>query len=254
MSLAVYPAIKLGNNQEKIKRSISRLTTGLNILAGATSGELAQGISLQAEGKSNLKVVSTTQVGLDLLKNAESALLELAALATRLREIGIADTVSSNSASDTAALNAEAIAVSDSIDDIVSTAKFHDLVILSTGARTLATVKDAEGNTTTIKTTAGITATNITDATNSNTTADTAIGEIETSLGHVAGHINSLGAYQNTANALASIELESAAKLMDTNFALETAKLMKKTLIQKYATSMVAKANEIEENKKLLIL
>ena len=83
------------------------------------------------------------------------------------------------------------------------------------------------GNTTTIKTTAGITATNITDATNSNTTADTAIGEIETSLGHVAGHINSLGAYQNTANALASIELESAAKLMDTNFALETAKLMK---------------------------
>ena len=41
---------------------------------------------------------------------------------------------------------------------------------------------------------------------------------------------------------------------MDTNFALETAKLMKKNLIQKYATSMVAKANEIEENKKLLIL
>jgi len=254
MSLALYPAIKLGDNQEKIRRSISRLTTGLNILAGATSGDLAEGVSLHAEGKSNQKVVSTTKVGLDLLKTAESALLELAALATRLREIGIADTVSSNSASDTAALNAEAIAVSDSIDDIVSTAKFHNLAILSTSARTLATVKDVGGNTTTIKTTAGITATNISDATNSNTTADTAIGEIETSLGHVAGHINSLDAYQNTASALASIELESAAKLMDTNFALETAKLMKKTLIQKYATSMVAKANEIEENKKLLIL
>ena len=74
--------------------------------------------------------------------------------------------------------------MSDSIDDIVSTAKFHNLAILSTSARTLATVKDVGGNTTTIKTTAGITATNITDATNSNTTADTAIGEIETSLGH----------------------------------------------------------------------
>ena len=33
---------------------------------------------------------------LDLLKTAESALIELAALATRLREIGIADTNSSN--------------------------------------------------------------------------------------------------------------------------------------------------------------
>ena len=153
--------------KKRLRRSISRLTTGLNILAGATSGELAEGISLNADGKSNQKVVSTTQVGLDLLKTAESALIELAALATRLREIGIADTVSSNSASDTAALNAEAIAVSDSIDDIVSTAKFHNLAILSTSARTFATVKDAEGNTTTIKTTAGITATNITDATGS---------------------------------------------------------------------------------------
>ena len=41
---------------------------------------------------------------------------------------------------------------------------------------------------------------------------------------------------------------------MDTNFALETAKLMKNTLIQKYATSMLPKANEVEENKKILIL
>ena len=157
-----------------------------------------------------------------MLRTAEAALLELAALATRLREIGIADDNSSNSASDTAALNADAIAVSDSIDAIVSTAKFHNIAILGTSAKSFSIVKDVGGNTTTIKTTEGIAATNISDATNSNTTADTAIGEIETSLGHVAGHINSLDAYQNTANALASIELESAAKLMDTNFALET--------------------------------
>ena len=162
MSLALYPAIKLGDNQEKIRRSISRLTTGLNILAGATSGDLAEGVSLHAEGKSNQKVVSTTKVGLDLLKTAESALIELAALATRLREIGISDTVSSNSASDTAALNAEAIAVSDSIDDIVATAKFHNLAILSTSARTVATVKDVGGNTTTIKTTQHTTSSSLT--------------------------------------------------------------------------------------------
>ena len=83
MSLAIYPAIKLGENQEKIRRSISRLTTGLNILAGGTSGDFAEGLSLKAEGKSNQKVISTTKVGLDLLKTAESALIELASLATR---------------------------------------------------------------------------------------------------------------------------------------------------------------------------
>ena len=254
MSLALYPSIKLGQTEEKIRRSISRLTTGLNIIAGGTSGDFAQGIEYNKEAKSNKQVVSSANVGLDLLTTAESALLELSALATRLREIGIADTNTTNSAGDTAALNAEAIAVSDTIDDIVSSLKFHTLAVFSTSAKTYNVVKDLDANTTTIKTTAGITATNISDATNSNTTADTAITEITTSLGHVAGGINSLGAYKNIANAMSSIELQSAARLMDTNFALETAKLMKNTLIQKYATAMVSKANAIEDNKKVLIL
>ena len=178
MSLALYPSIKLGATEQKIRRSISRLTTGLNILAGGTSGDFAQGIEFSKEARSNKAVVSTTQVGLDLLRTAESALVELAALATRLREIGIADTNSTNSASDTAALNAEAISVSDSIDDIVSTLKFHSVALLGTSDTSFNIVKNLDGETTSVKTTAGITATNITDATNSNTTADTALTEI----------------------------------------------------------------------------
>ena len=67
------------------------------------------------------------------------------ALTTRLREIGIADDNSSNSASDTAALNADAIAVSDSIDAIVSTAKFHNIAILGTSAKSFSIVKDLDG-------------------------------------------------------------------------------------------------------------
>ena len=254
MSLALYPAIKLGQTEEKVRRSISRLTTGLNILAGGTSGDFAQGIEFSKEARSNRAVVSSTQVGLDLLTTAESALVELAALATRLREIGIADTNSTNSTSDTAALNAEAISVSDTIDNIVSTLKFHSLAVLGTSAKTFNVVDAVDGGTTSVKTTVGITATNISDATNSNTTADTALTEINTSLGHVAGGISALGAYGNISSALESIELQTAAKLMDTNFAVETAKLLKNTLIQKYATSMVTKANQSEENKKLLIL
>ena len=254
MSLALYPSIKLGATEQKIRRSISRLTTGLNILAGGTSGDFAQGIEFSKEARSNKAVVSTTQVGLDLVRTAESALVELAALATRLREIGIADTNSTNSASDTAALNAEAISVSDSIDDIVSTLKFHSVALLGTSDTSFNIVKNLDGETTSVKTTAGITATNITDATKSNTTADTALTEINTSLGHVAGGITALAAYGNISSAMASIELQTAARLMDTNFALETAKLMKNTLIQKYATSSVSKANEIEDDKRILIL
>ena len=151
-------------------------------------------------------------------------------------------------------MNAEAKSVSDSIDDIVSTLKFHSVALLGTGDTSFNIVKNLDGATTSVKTTEGITATNITDATNSNTTADTALTEINTSLGHVAGGMTALAAYGNISSAMASIELQTAARLMDTNFALETAKLMKNTLIQKYATSSVSKANEIEDDKRILIL
>ena len=44
MSLALYPAIKLGETSDKVRRSISRLTTGLNILAGSPAGDMSQGV------------------------------------------------------------------------------------------------------------------------------------------------------------------------------------------------------------------
>ena len=76
MSIALYPALKIGQTEEKIRRSISRLSTGLNILAGGTSGDFL-GIKLQAEGVPN-KGNFYYQVGMDLLRTAEVALLELA--------------------------------------------------------------------------------------------------------------------------------------------------------------------------------
>ena len=111
MSLALYPAIKLGKTEQKIRESISRLSTGLNILAGGPSGGLTQGLALKAEAAAHKQIASSTSAAHDILLAAESALFELSSLATRLKQIGLADTDTTNSASDTAALNAEAVAV-----------------------------------------------------------------------------------------------------------------------------------------------
>ena len=46
-----------------------------------------------------------------------------------------------------------------------------------------------------------------------------------------------------------TIQLQSAARLMDTNFALETAKLLKNKLINKYANTMISEANNTEKDK-----
>ena len=254
MSLALYPAIKLGKTEQKIRESISRLSTGLNVLAGSASGDFTQGIALKTEAGAHKQVASATSAAGDMLLAAESALFELASLATRLKQIGLADTDTTNSASDTAALNAEAVAVSDTIDDIVTSLRFNNLAILGTSAKTFNIPKDVDANTTAIKTTDGITATNITDATGSNTTADTALNEIKESKGFVSGHLNSMLAYSDLSSSIEAIELQAAARLMDTKFATETAELFKNQLISKYAHSMISKGNESEKDKLLVII
>ena len=45
MSLALYPSIQLGKTEQRIRESISRLSTGLKILGGG--GDFAQGIGLR---------------------------------------------------------------------------------------------------------------------------------------------------------------------------------------------------------------
>lgn len=252
MSLALYPSIQLGKTEQRIRESISRLSTGLKILGGG--GDFAQGIGLKTESVSYKKLASVANVGNDILLAAETALVELASLATRLKEIGIADSDTTNSASDTAALNAEAIAVSDTIDDIVTSLNFNNLAVLDTSAKTFNIPKDVDANTTAIKTTDGITATNVSDATGADTTADTALDEITESMGFVAGHMRSMQAISNLSDSIQVIELQAAARLMDTNLALETAKLMKNQLISKYAHSMVSKANESERDKLNVII
>ena len=60
---------------------------------------------------------------------------------------------------------------------------------MGTSSKTLAVVKDQDGNTVAVKTTDGITATNVSDATGANNTADTLLGEITESLGDVSAGI-----------------------------------------------------------------
>ena len=151
-------------------------------------------------------------------------------------------------------MNAEAVAVSDTIDDIVTSLRFNNLAVLDTSAKTFNIPKDVGANTTSIKTTDGITATNISDATGSNTTADTALSEIKESMGFVSGHLKSMQAYSDLSNSMEVIELQAAARLMDTKFATETAELMKNQLINKYANLMVSKANESEKDNLLVII
>ena len=250
---SAIPIASLRKITRTLHDSISRVSTGLKIMGGGDAGSQSLANTLNSRAASFQAAENNTDSGISLLQLAESALLELNNLATRLKEIGVADTLSTNTTSDTAALNSEAVYVSDTIDSIVSSLTFNGINILATSSKTFAIGINDEGDTQTIQTTTGITATNINDATNANTSMDTTIGEITQSLGALSGSLTSLQAYQNVATTTQAHLIQAASNLQDTNFAEETAKITKQSLIRNYALAMVATANS-QELEKLKLL
>ena len=157
MTLALYPAIQLGKTEQGLE-SISRLSTGLNILGGG--GDLAQEIGLKTESQSYRRLASVANES--RYSTYRICISRISLLSKQTKRIN-SDTATTNSASDTAALNAEASAVSDTLDDIVTALNFNNIAVLGTSTKTFNVPKDVDGNTTAMKTTDGIAATNITD-------------------------------------------------------------------------------------------
>ena len=256
ISVPASSAIPIGSLRRLTRTlhdSISRVATGLRVLGGNDAGSQSLANTLNARAEWFKAVETNTASGLTLLNLAESALLELNSLATRLKEVGIADTQTYNTASDTAALNSEAVYISDTIDSIVSSLTYNGVNVLGTSAKTFNIGVNDAGGTQQIKSTIGIAATDINDATNANNSMDTTIGEITQSLGSVAGSFTSLRAYQNVASTTAAHLIEAASNLQNTDFAEETARITKQSLIKNYALAMVATANA-EEMEKLKLL
>ena len=247
----IVPAFQTKNIQRSIRESISRISTGLNVIGGNKASYQTMANTLKAHGKSFEVAAVNSREGIDLLTLAETAVTEINNLATRLRELSIESTKDTITTNETAALSAESISVSDTIDSIVTSLTFNDINILGTSSKTFNVAIDDEGNTSTIKTTDGISATNVTVVPTVTTTADTTISEVTTSLGNIAGSLQSLMAYQNIASTSAAQLLEAAANLEDTDFAAETAKLTKNSILNNYALAMVAHGNQTEKDKLL---
>ena len=110
-------------------------------------------------------------------------------------------------------------------------------------------VNDA-GGTATVGTATSILVTNtdqITGAYGVDGSADSALGQIAESLGNVAAGMVSLKGYQAVASNTAANLKAAAARIQDTDYALETANLTKAAILNQSAMAMVAQANQAQQ-------
>jgi flagellin len=239
--------------RHQMNESIARLSTGIRSMYGGDAAGQSIANSLGAKGASFAVAARNAEDGISFLQAAESLLLEVAALTTRLRELGIQyankDLLTTT---DEAALDAEAIAIGDAIDGIADNVKFNGTQLIGSvaggGAITIG-IND-QGNTATVGTATTISITNtdnITGANGVDGSADSALGEIAKSLGNVAAGMSALKGYQAVASASAANLKAAAARIQDTDYALETANLTKAAILNQSAMAMVAQANQAQQ-------
>ena len=78
------------------------------------------------------------------------------------------------------------------------------------------------------------------------TGADATQSDVATALGNVAAGISSLKGYQAVASASSANLQAAAARIQDTDYALETAALTKASILNQAAMAMVAQANDAQ--------
>jgi len=235
-------------SRHTMNEAIARLSTGKRMMYGGDAAAQSMANSIGAKGKSFAVAARNAEDGISVAQTIESALIEIANLATRLREVAIqADNASIQSDADKAALNLEAAAITKAMALIQSTTKFNGKSLMATSDLTLTIGVTDAGNMHTI--TSGTIADHsaTTAAADAETPADTALSDVGKSLGQLAASMTVLKARQGVANSAAANMQAAAARLSDTDFASSSANLAKASILNQSAMAMVAQANQAQQ-------
>ena len=230
-----------------MNEAIARLSTGRRSMYGGDAAAQAMADNIKARGMSFAVAARNAEDGLSVAQTIESAIMEIASLAQRLRELGIqADNAAIQSTSDIAALSAEAVAVTDAMALIEQTTKFNGKTIINDADTTLDIGVTDGGGVVTITSKLIVDKSDTTTATNAELSADAILADGGASLGNVAAAMTVLKARQAVAYSASANMMAAAARLQDTDFAASSANLAKFSILNQSAMAMVAQANQAQ--------
>ena len=230
-----------------MNEAIARLSTGRRSMYGGDAAAQAMADNIKARGMSFAVAARNAEDGLSVAQTIESAVMEIASLAQRLRELGIqADNAAIQSTSDIAALDAEAAAVADAMALIEQKTKFNGKTIINDADTTLAIGVTDGGDTVTITSKLIVDKSDTSAAAGAEADADAILADVGESLGNIAAAMTVLKARQAVAYSASANMLAAAARLQDTDFAASSANLAKFSILNQSAMAMVAQANQAQ--------
>ena len=240
----------LNSSQGALATSMQRLSSGLRVNSAkddAAGLAIAERMNTQVRGMN--VAIRNANDGISLSQTAEGGLQEMSNMLQRMRELAVQSSNGTNSSADRANLNAEFVALDAEIGRIAETTKFNGVSVLNSatsvsfqvGANTGADNKLAISTVNIDVTSATITTSGL---------ASAAIGTIDSMISTVTSNRAAFGATQSRFesainNLQIGMENQSAARgrIMDADFAVETANMTKANILQQAGNAMVSQAN-----------
>jgi len=241
----------LSASQGSLATSMQRLSSGLRInSAKDDAAGLAIADRMNAQIKGINVSVRNANDGISLAQTAEGALSTVTDVLQRMRELAVQAQNGSNGTTDRANLDTEYQQLSAEITRIAAQTKFNGTAIVgaSAGAQTFQ-IGANNGDTLTVTTS---TVTTVAGGLTTAALASTAVAALDTALDTITSSRATYGAMINRfqfaiTNLQVTGENQNAARgrIMDADFASETANLARSQILQQAGTAMVAQANQL---------
>ena len=251
-------------SQSSLAQSMTRLSSGLRINSAkddAAGLAIAERMNAQVRGMN--VAVRNANDGISLSQTAEGALSKVGDSLQRMRELAVQARNATNSDDDKTSLNKEFAELQKEIGRVLGGTAFNGKNILGDDATTLTfqvganTTEHDEIELETINMTTESTITAVT-GTSASIDASASVADIKTVIDNIDTAINTVnekratfGAAQSRFDAVISnlqqsVENQSAARsrIMDADFAAETANLSRSQILQQAGNAMIAQANQ----------
>ena len=245
------------NSNAALETAFERLSSGKRVnSAYDDAAGLAIGKNLESRVSGLNQAIRNTNDGISMVQIAEGAMDEATTILQRMRDLAVQAANDSLGTAERGYLETETDKLIAALDKAFDQATFNGIDILDTNAAVLVTFQVGADNGDTLAVTFDTIHSSILTVedsdinVSSHTWAAASIDLIDTALGVVYSDRAGLGAVQaqmeSTVRNLANVAENTAAatgRIMDTDYAAETANLTKAQILQQAATSILAQAN-----------
>ncbi|MBF0219295.1 MAG: flagellin FliC [Gammaproteobacteria bacterium] len=245
----------LNNSQNSLQVSLQRLSSGMRINSAkddAAGLSISEGLTKQIRGYA--QATRNASDAISLIQTAEGGLQEVGNMLQRVRELAVQSVNGNYTSTERAAMNAEVQLLTSEIDRVAAKLTFNGRNVIGSAVTVDFQVGADAGDKIAVTLTnasnvhQGATVDTVANASNAITTMDNAIKTINSQRGELGAALNRMDSVIRTNENVIENLSASRSRILDADFAKETANLTRTQILQQAGSAMLSQANAIPQN------